>query len=244
MFSIIRWCVAPKTQACTSNVKVTLRGLKGQNENCLKRLYFFRPTSQPCIIRFPSYWAHMFTMMRWHVAHKTQACALNVKVTLRGIKGQNENCLIGLYLFWPTSQPCIIGLPSYWAHRFTMMRWHVAHKTQVCASKVNVTLRGQRSNWETMDHRIPSYWVHKFTMIRWHVAHNTQACNWNVQVTLTGQRSKWAMFDRTVSKMYAVHCWFLSTNAHTIHNVLSLSGRGLLYCLQYDIILFYLALWQ
>ena len=42
------------------------------------------------------------------------------------------------------------------------------------------------------------------------------------------------MFDRTVSKMYAVHCCF----CEQMHNVLSLSGRGLLYCLQYNINLF------
>ena len=54
-----------------------------------------------------------------------------------------------------TFQPCIIGFPSYWAHMFTMMIWNFAHKTQACTSKVNVTLRGQRSKLETMHHRIP-----------------------------------------------------------------------------------------
>ena len=137
------------------------------------------------------------------------------------VKGQNQNCLIGLYLVWPASQPCIIGFPCYWAHMFTMMRWHVAHKTQACTSKFKVTLRGR--NEKPCITEFPSYWAHMFTMMRWHVAHKTQACNWKVQVTLTGQRSKWEMFDRTVSKMNAVHCCFLSTNTHTIHNVLSSS---------------------
>ena len=80
-------------------------------------IYLVWRTSQPCIVEFPSYWAHLFTM-----THKTQACTLKLKVTLRGQRSKRV-LFDTIYLVWRTSQPCIIGFPSYWAHLCTMMRW-------------------------------------------------------------------------------------------------------------------------
>ena len=113
--------------------------VKGQNEYYLIGLYLVRLTFQPCIIGFQRNLAQTFTMLRRRVTHKTQACTTNVKVTLRG---QNENCLIWLYLVLPT---------SIMHHRIPkLLGTHVYHDEVTCGTQdTGLYLKGQGQTWRS-----------------------------------------------------------------------------------------------
>ena len=123
--------------------------VKGKNEYCLIGLH--------CPARIYTMHHRISKKLGTNVHH--DEAAWHAQDPSLNLKCQNENRLIGLVR--PVSQPCIIGFPSYRAHMFTMMRWHVVHKTQACTSKVKVTLRGQRPKIELFDRTVSKmYAVH------------------------------------------------------------------------------------
>ena len=177
---MMRQRVAHRTQACTSLSRSHLH-VKGWNEYYLKGLYLVRPTFQPCIIGFQINLAQTFTMMRWRVPHKTQACTSKVKVTLRG---QNEYCLIGL--------PCPACISTMHLRILKLLDTHGHHDMVTCTSKVNVTLRGQRSKWVLFDRTILSGPHLNHAPLDSQVTGHTCSPWWGgFYLKGHGQRSKW-----------------------------------------------------
>ena len=147
---MMRRRIAHNTQACTSNVKVTLRGQRSKLE------LFDR--SVPCPACISTMHHRIYKKLGTNVHHgwggvlRTRPRPeLKMSRSHLHVKGWNEYYLKGMYLVRLTFQPCIIGFQRNLAQTFTMMRRHVTRKTQACTLKVKVTLTGKMSKWVLFD---------------------------------------------------------------------------------------------